>query len=145
MTRFRFIPEKCTACGACAVACMDQKDIDTEAGGRAFCEVFRSEKNGRSEYISRICRHCTDAPCVDMCPMGCIYRVKSVGLTLIDDTDCVACGACAAACPYGAIQFSQNTGKMEKCDGCHARIAADMMPACIRACPFGALEIADEK
>ena len=34
---------RCCACGACAVACMDQNDIDVEKGLRPFRSVFRDD------------------------------------------------------------------------------------------------------
>ena len=34
---------RCCACGACAVACMDQNDIDVENGLRPFRSVFRDD------------------------------------------------------------------------------------------------------
>ena len=73
--------KKCTACGACAIACMDQNDIDTEKGIRPFRTVFDWEKRGcggNAEYvhISIACMHCTDAPCVTACPCACIRRTR---------------------------------------------------------------------
>ena len=40
---FGFDAEKCTACGACAIACMDQNDIDVEAGQRPYRRVLIQE------------------------------------------------------------------------------------------------------
>ena len=54
--------KKCSACGACAVACMDQNDIDVRKGERPFRQVFRSEepseeggKRACQSSISRVC------------------------------------------------------------------------------------------
>ena len=33
--------EKCSACGACAVACMDQNDIDLAAGDSCYRKLQR--------------------------------------------------------------------------------------------------------
>ena len=143
MSGIRFISEKCTACGACAVACMDENDIDIAAGETAFCLAFRREEGGRSRYISQICRHCAGAPCVEACPMGCLHKDEISGLTLYDNGACVGCGACGKACPFGAILYFGREGRMEKCDGCHARQAAGLLPACVKVCPVGALVCGD--
>ena len=96
--------KKCTACGACAIACMDQNDIDTEKGIRPFRTVFDWEKRGcggNAEYvhISIACMHCTDAPCVTACPCACIRKDTETGLTIYDNTSCIGCHSCAMACP----------------------------------------------
>lgn len=70
--------EKCSACGACAVACMDQNDIDTQTE-TPFRNVFAVDKKGKDKkgkdgkeavYASIACMHCVDAPCVRVCPTG---------------------------------------------------------------------------
>ena len=38
-----FDSEKCSACGACALACMDQNDIDIPAGEQPFRHTFTLE------------------------------------------------------------------------------------------------------
>ena len=106
--------KKCTACGACAIACMDQNDIDTEKGIRPFRTVFDWEKRGcggNAEYvhISIACMHCTDAPCV-------------------------------TACPFGIPAFNEE-GRMQKCDGCAVRVRHGLEPACVKVCPSGALHL----
>ena len=67
---------RCCACGACAVACMDQNDTDLSTGVRPFRMVFRQETRhlGLIEYYSMSCMHCDNAPCVTACPSGCLYK-----------------------------------------------------------------------
>lgn len=69
--------EKCSACGACAVACMDQNDIDIQTE-IPFRHVFMADKNGihgkEPIYASLACMHCSDAPCVISCPVGCLSK-----------------------------------------------------------------------
>ena len=135
---------KCCACGACAIACMDQNDIDLSTGIRPFRTVFRQEnrKTGKVQYYSIACMHCDGAPCVEACPSGCLYKDEKTGFTLFDNTFCIGCHSCAMACPFGAPTFARDN-KMRKCDGCIDRVGAGLEPACVRACLFGALSFVD--
>ena len=146
MKRYLFFdPEKCSACGACALACMDQNDVAVEAGEQPFRYTFTQEsKTGELKFYSVSCMHCADAPCVMGCPSGCLYKDPDTGFTLYNNTYCIGCHSCAMACPYGAPTF-RPTGegrpreKMEKCHGCLERIQAGLQPACVHSCPTGAL------
>ncbi|MDD6023142.1 MAG: 4Fe-4S dicluster domain-containing protein [Oscillospiraceae bacterium] len=141
---FDFDEKKCSACGACAIACMDQNDLDAEAGQQPYRKVYQYESGGEHVYMSIACLHCPDAPCVTACPVGCLSKDEATGLTRFDNTNCIGCHSCAMACPYGAPSF-RSTGdkrpreKMEKCHGCLERIEAGLTPACVHACPTGAL------
>ena len=147
--RFDLDMDKCSACGACAVACMDQNDISILDGERPLRCVFLwegGEENGDSEryqYFSVACMHCEEAPCVNACPVGCLYKDQETGLTLFDTTNCIGCHSCAMACPFGAPAYTVE-GKMQKCDGCVERIRHHMLPSCVRACPTGALRLLDD-
>ncbi len=135
---------KCCNCGACAIACMDQNDIDLSKGQRPFRVVFRQEtrKTGAIEYYSMSCMHCDNAPCITACPSGCLYKDPETGLTLYDNTNCIGCHSCAMACPFGAPAFGAD-GKMRKCDGCVDRVRAGLAPACVKGCTFDALKLTD--
>lgn len=106
--------EKCSACGACAVACMDQNDIDIQTE-IPFRHVFMADKNGihgkEPIYASLACMHCSDAPCVISCPVGCLSKDGDTGFTLYDNTNCIGCHSCAMACPFGVPSFN----RMGKC------------------------------
>lgn len=143
---FEFDSKKCSACGACAIACMDQNDIDLENDQRPYRTVYQYESpEGELASMSLSCLHCAEPPCAAACPAGCLRKDLETGLTLYDNDRCVGCRACAAACPYGAPTFRPVSGgarrreKMEKCDGCVERIRAGRDPACVRSCPTGAL------
>lgn len=135
---FEFDEKKCSACGACAVACMDQNDVDVEAGQEHYRKVYQYESGDDMVCISIACLHCADAPCVTACPVGCLYKDPATGLTRYDTTHCIGCHSCAMACPFGAPSFD-GEGKMVKCDGCVERLRRGMVPACVRVCPTGAL------
>ena len=135
--------DKCSACGACAIACMDQNDIDP-GKQRPFRQVFALEEKLQEKlkctFLSSGCMHCADAPCVKGCPSGCLYKDEETGFTLYDNTNCIGCHSCSMACPFGAPSFNPQ-GKMEKCDGCYLRLADGRLPACVQACPTGALKV----
>ena len=131
---------RCSACGACAVACMDQNDIDVENGILPFRTVFSSAKNQEFVYMSLSCMHCTNAPCIMGCPTGCLKKDPATHLTIFDHTNCIGCHSCSMACPFGAPSFGAD-GKMIKCDGCLTRMQNGYLPACVATCPTGALKV----
>ena len=143
MAGFKFDQEKCTACGACAVACMDQNDTDLKAGERPLRTVYKKETPDGTICISESCRHCEDARCIEACPWKCISRDEETGLVIYDDTSCTGCAKCMRACRYRAISFRKDRDgfpKMRKCDGCIGRLRAGLEPACTLNCPTGALK-----
>lgn len=145
MRKLVFDPAKCTACGACAIACMDQNDIDVKGGERAFRHVYTlEEKNGHLNFYSVSCQHCEDAPCVLGCPSSCLYKDPETGFTLYDNYYCIGCHSCAMACPYGIPTFNKE-GKMQKCDACIGRQQESLLPACVKICPTGALALEIEE
>ena len=140
----RLDPVLCVGCGACAVACMDQNDLDPKNSQDMFRKITVTERGKGMEteftYLSQGCMHCHNAPCVKACPQGCLYKDEQTGFTVYDNTDCVGCRACLKACPFGAPVFGRD-GKMGKCDGCNERVKHGLEPACVRVCPFGALSL----
>ena len=134
--------DRCCACGACAVACMDQNDIEiTEE--HPLRKVFAMEGTNGHAYISMACLHCEDAPCIVACPVGCLSKDER-GLTVYDSTSCIGCHSCAMACPFGAPTYNR-FGKMQKCDGCAERLSHGLEPACVRTCSLGALKVYTEE
>lgn len=134
-----FDPKKCTACGACAVACMDENDVDIPGGQQPYRKVYRTETGGVLRCHSDACLHCPTAPCAVVCPQGCLRHDAALGLTLLDNSECIGCMACLDACPVHAPTFRE--GKMEKCHGCATRVQAGLLPVCVRNCPTGALRM----
>lgn len=146
---FVFDQDKCAACSACMMGCLDQNDTDLAAGDQCFRQTFDNEVTLEDggvycAYISAACMHCTDAPCIAACPVGCLSKDPETGFTVYDNTNCIGCKSCAMACPFGAPSFN-GKGKMEKCDGCYLRLKYGMEPACVRVCPTGALRMVTEE
>lgn len=148
--RYMFLldTKKCIGCGACAVACMDQNDIDVQAGEKPYRQCFSVEMGtdpgAKVSYLSMACMHCADAPCIQGCPVGCLKKDEETGFTVYDSTNCIGCHSCAMACPFSAPCFN-NDGKMTKCNGCVDRVKEGLLPACVRVCPFGALQLVSEE
>lgn len=145
--KISFYPERCVACGACAVACMDQNDIQVQDGAQPFRRSYQidyhADGNPHIGYFSAACEHCDDAPCIDACPSNCISKDAETGFTVYDNTNCIGCRSCSMACPHGAPVMDLN-GKMSKCDGCNERVKAGLSPACVAVCPFDALKLEEK-
>lgn len=135
-----FDPERCVACGACAVACMDQNDVLVQRGQPPLRRAFATEEGGHMGYFSAACQHCEDAPCIPACPAGCLFKDPETGFTVFDTAGCIGCRSCAMACPHGAPAMDLE-GRMLKCDGCNGRVKAGLLPACVAVCPFDALSL----
>ena len=135
---------KCSACGACAISCMDQNDFDVTEGNTPFRVVCDLENEGGAyQYYSIACFHCDDAPCITACPCNCLWKDEETGFTVYDNTNCIGCHSCAMACPFGAPSYGAD-GKMIKCDGCVTRVKCGLPPVCVNNCPTGALTCVDE-
>ncbi len=100
-------------------------------------------------HFPRSCLHCETPDCVTVCPTGASYKRAEDGIVLVDADKCIGCQLCAWACPYGAREFSEARGTMQKCTLCVDRIynetldEADRQPACVMACPTRARHFGD--
>lgn len=135
-----FDKEKCSACGACAVACMDEHDIDLAAGERPFRRVWTEETETAVVYHSDGCLHCRAAACMEVCPTEAILRDRDTGFVYIEQDYCLGCGKCRRICPQGAIAMSRER-RAQKCDGCRGRVKQGLLPVCVSICPYGALRL----
>jgi formate dehydrogenase iron-sulfur subunit len=93
---------------------------------------------------SDVCKHCTHAACLDVCPTGSLFRTE-FGTVVVQEDICNGCGYCVPACPYGVIDQRPDDGRVWKCTLCYDRLGDGMEPACAKACPtdsiqFGPLE-----
>ena len=52
---------------------------------------------------SDVCKHCTHAACLDVCPTGALFRTE-FGTVVVQDDVCNGCGYCVPACPFGVIE-----------------------------------------
>lgn len=116
-----------------------------------FIQSAAVEKDGEEMelFIPRRCMHCTNPPCVKLCPWGSAKQLKN-GISMIDADTCLGGSKCKSVCPWDIperqtgvglyldiLPSLAGNGVMYKCDRCYSRIAADELPACIEACPEG--------
>src|SRR6516225_15847 len=86
--------------------------------------------------MSDVCKHCVNAPCLEVCPTGAILRTE-FDTVYINEPACNGCRDCIAACPFGVIHMSSLPGKnvAQKCTFCYDRLKQGLTPACAQACP----------
>jgi formate dehydrogenase iron-sulfur subunit len=88
---------------------------------------------------SDVCKHCTHAACLDVCPTGALFRTE-FGTVVVQADVCNGCGNCIPACPYGVIDQREGDGRAWKCTLCYDRIGDGLMPACATACPTESIQ-----
>ncbi|MDQ2737356.1 MAG: 4Fe-4S dicluster domain-containing protein [Actinomycetota bacterium] len=97
---------------------------------------------------SDVCRHCTSAACLDVCPTGSLFRTE-FGTVVVQEDICNGCGYCVPACPFGVIDRRigdknvKNAGIAQKCTLCYDRIGDGQTPACAKACPTQSIQFGD--
>jgi formate dehydrogenase iron-sulfur subunit len=88
---------------------------------------------------SDVCKHCTHAACLDVCPTGSLFRTE-FGTVVVQADICNGCGYCVSACPYGVIDRRKDDGRAWKCTLCYDRIGDGLKPACATACPTESIQ-----
>ncbi len=63
---------------------------------------------------SDVCKHCTHAACLDVCPTGALFRTE-FGTVVVQPDVCNGCGYCVPACPFGVIDRREDDGRAWKC------------------------------
>ncbi|MBI5968440.1 MAG: 4Fe-4S dicluster domain-containing protein [Deltaproteobacteria bacterium] len=136
--------ERCLACKTCEVSCALNRSSLSRRLPEAIYEAIsplsrvRVEPTGTENGFPVQCRHCEDAPCLDSCPAGALYRDEE-GLVLLHDARCIGCWMCIMVCPFSALQPFRHFKKVIKCDRCQGMEA----PYCVESCPTGALTLLD--
>ncbi len=159
----------CIGCKACEVACKEWNHVPEDGieflglsydntGGlsastwRHVAFVEKKLQPERSEGMatgngngiawlmaSDVCKHCTHAGCLDVCPTGAIFRTE-FGTVVVQSDVCNGCGYCAPACPYGVIAQRPVDGRAWKCTLCYDRLLDHLEPACAMACPTQSIQ-----
>ncbi len=108
-----------------------------------FIEQFNEERKGsRWLFSSDSCKHCTDAGCMNVCPVGAIARTE-LGNVVIRQDKCQGIKACNKGCPYGVARFSEKSHTSRKCTLCDDRIHNGLSTACAKACPTGSIRFGE--
>ena len=149
----------CIGCKACEVACKEWNLLPEDGinllgssydntgalGASSWRHVKFIEQpqpaSGELRWLmaSDVCKHCTHAACLDVCPTGALIRTE-YGTVIVQDDVCNGCGYCVPACPYGVIEKRQDDGRAFKCTLCYDRTTAGLMPACATACPTESIQ-----
>ena len=173
----------CIGCKACEVACKEWNLVpadgleftgesydNTSALGAntwrhvAFIEqdkplrVSDGEDGLRWLMSSDVCKHCTHAACLDVCPTGALFRTE-FGTVVVQEDVCNGCGYCVPACPFGVLDKrhlpatgpekqdlalpllgTKEDGRVWKCTLCYDRLKGGHEPACAKACPTDSIQ-----
>jgi carbon-monoxide dehydrogenase iron sulfur subunit len=134
--------DRCLGCLSCKLACAVAHSREGDifkavlAGVRPQGRVFVHQA-GKIKFPLN-CRHCQDAPCIDACIAGAMYRKEDGTVTNMGgEQECIGCWMCVMVCPYGAIKSDEEGFKALKCD--RECLDEEGIPACVKACPTGAL------
>ncbi len=162
----------CIGCKACEVACKEWNNLPADSLGltgqsfdntgmlsaNTWRHVAFVEKAGDAGVraqdqtafqsgwlmMSDVCKHCHNAPCLEACPTGAIFKTEFDTVVVQQDI-CNGCGYCIPACPFGVVALNEIDGKVHKCTLCYDRLKGGLEPACAKSCPtesiqFGELE-----
>jgi formate dehydrogenase iron-sulfur subunit len=176
----------CIGCKACEVACKEWNLVpedglvwtgesydNTSALGAntwrhvAFVEQRKPlhvEDEGKEDVLrwlmsSDVCKHCTHAACLDVCPTGSLLRTE-YGTVVVQEDICNGCGYCVPACPFGVLDRrhvprhsgdppaeilglqlgKKEDGRVWKCTLCYDRLKGGHEPACAKACPTDSIQ-----
>jgi formate dehydrogenase iron-sulfur subunit len=171
----------CIGCKACEVACKEWNlvpedglvftgesyDNTSTLGANTWRHVafIEQEKPIRLDgeeaeplrwlMSSDVCKHCTHAACLDVCPTGSLFRTE-FGTVVVQEDICNGCGYCVPACPFGVLDKRHISslpamspaggtghgadGRVWKCTLCYDRLKGGHEPACAKACPTDSIQ-----
>ena len=158
---------KCIGCRRCMEACKKENNLPPEpyyfntwverylllTSGETVVESPRGNREEfsdniseneilRSFFVPKLCNHCENPPCVQVCPVGATFTSRD-GVILVDKDYCIGCRYCIQACPYGARYLDPRTHTAGKCTFCYHRLVKELSPACVEVCPTQARVFGD--
>jgi formate dehydrogenase iron-sulfur subunit len=152
----------CIGCKACEVACKEWNQLpghepafgdgydntgklDSQNWRHVqFIDNVPDEAVGTGQgkawlMMSDVCKHCSHASCMEVCPTGAIIRTEFDTVFIQPDV-CNGCRDCISACPYSVIEMDPKRGVAQKCTLCYDRLQGGMEPACAKACPTQSIQ-----
>jgi formate dehydrogenase iron-sulfur subunit len=176
----------CIGCKACEVACKEWNvipedglvwtgesyDNTSNLGANSWRHVafVEQRKPARADDDSEdplrwlmesdVCKHCTHAACLDVCPTGALFRTEFDTVVVQEDV-CNGCGYCVPACPFGVLDKrhlpakpgdaplalpllgKKEDGRVWKCTLCYDRLKGGHEPACAKACPTDSIQFGE--
>lgn len=134
---------KCIGCHACTTACKSEHEVPVGVNRTWVKQVEKGTfPDVRRHFSVMRCNHCTDAPCVTICPTESLY-IREDGIVDFDKDRCIGCKSCMQACPYDALYIDPETHTAAKCNYCVHRIDIGLEPACVNVCPEEAIVSGD--
>ena len=131
----------------------DRKDPEAQCSRCRLCELICASHHhrvgnprrgnirvvslGKGVDIPVSCLNCSDAPCMNVCPTGALYRKETDGMVLVRADVCIGCSMCVSVCPAGAVTLDPMEGTASKCDLCGGE------PRCVAYCPAQVLRLTD--
>ena len=161
----------CIGCKACEVACKEWNNLPADNIGltgqsydntgslsanswrhvafvekKGACGGVRDNASGAFQagwlMMSDVCKHCHNAPCLEACPTGALFKTEFDTVVVQQDI-CNGCGYCVPACPFGVVDLSAIDGKAHKCTLCYDRLKGGLEPACAKACPTDSIQFGE--
>ena len=138
--------DRCLGCKQCMIECaMAHSEAET------LSEAVRSGKLQSRVHVEPVgqfgvplqCRHCEDAPCLEICPTNAIHRDGDTEPVLIEKDKCIGCKFCLMVCPFGVISLERSGKAVVKCDMCIERAQRGEQPACVTGCPTKAMQLVE--
>ncbi len=140
MKRIHAREEYCIGCRLCEINCLVK-----HSRSKKIIKAFRRERDkvvpgvqveesGLVTFAVQ-CRHCDDAPCIEACITGAMYRDPVTGAVICEEERCVGCWSCIMVCPAGAVLRGKERKVASKCDLC----MGEETPVCVEGCPNEAL------
>jgi formate dehydrogenase iron-sulfur subunit len=108
----------------------------------AGVQTYQEGDGFRWLMASDVCKHCTEAACLEVCPTGALFRTE-YGTVVVQEDVCNGCGYCVPACPFGVLDKREEDGRVWKCTLCYDRLKDGLEPACAKACPTDSIQFGE--